>query len=148
MSHSPRPVLTLARMLVGLALPALLLGCAQAPQESRSEQTQYNACREQVDRVVVQQNQDLLSQPDPVSSPYSGSSILEGSTNTDVIQHQRDGMMSDCLNHLDTQPENTGSTSAYPSAVVSKAPVMPAPADLAEPTGSDLTAPPVVSPTN
>ncbi|WP_284944773.1 hypothetical protein [Acidisoma cladoniae] len=148
MSQSPRPFRPLARMLLGLAVPALLVSCAQAPQETRSEQAQYNACREQVDRVVVRQNQDILSQPDPVSSPYSGSSILMANTNTNVVRHERDGMMSDCLNHLDSQPVNTGSTSAYPGNVVATAPVTPAPADLAEPTGSDLTAPPIVSPAN
>jgi len=149
MSHSPRSFSPVARMLVSLALPAaVLVGCAQAPQQTRSEQAQYNACRQQVDRVVVQQNQDLLSQPDPVSSPFSGSSTLMSNTNDSVIEHQRDGMMNDCLNHLDTQPVNTGSTSAYPTRAVEKAPVTPPPADLAEPTGTDLSAPPVLSPSN
>jgi hypothetical protein len=149
MSRSPLFTRPVVRLLAGLALPmALLAGCAEAPQATRSEQAQYNACRQQVDRVVVQQNQDMLSQIDPVSSPYGASSTLTGATNALVIRHQRDDMMGDCLKHLDSQPVNTGSTSAYPSAVASPAPVTPPPADLAGPTGSDLTKPPVLPPSN
>jgi hypothetical protein len=149
MSTFPKSCRPIARLFLGLAIPAALLaGCAQAPQQSRSEQAQYTACRREVDRVVVQQNAGALSQVNDESSPYGGGSSLSDTTNRLSILHQRDDMMGDCLNHLDSQPVDTGSATAYPKAAPVSAPVTPPPPDLAGPTSNDLTQPPVLTPSN
>jgi hypothetical protein len=131
--------------LATLALPlALLAGCAEAPQQSRSEQAQYDACHRQADTIVSHENVDALSQNDPISSPYASTSILTNSTNNLSIEHERQDVMNDCLHHLDSNAPNAGLVTATPAAATAVAPITPPPADLAGPTGSDLTKPPIL----
>jgi hypothetical protein len=133
--------------LTALALPlGLLVACAEAPQQSRSEQAQYDACHRIADRVVTQANADALAQNDPISSPYAATSILPNSTNALSIEHQRQDIMTDCLRHLDTQPANAGNVTATPNSGATGQPITPPPANLAEPTGNDLTKPPILPP--
>jgi hypothetical protein len=135
------------RNLLTLALPlALLAGCAEAPQQSRSEQAQYDACHRQADAIVTHQNVDVLSQNDPIGSPYAATSILPNATAGLSIEHERQDVMNDCLHHLDSNASNTGVVSANPAAAAAEAPVAPPPPDLAGPTGSDLSKPPILPP--
>lgn len=132
-----------------LALPlGLLSACAEAPQQSRSEQAQYEACRSIADRVVTNGNADALAQTQnsAINSPYSSTSILGTITNSLNLQHQHQDVMDDCMRHIDTQPANVGVITATPQVGVSSQPVPPPPADLAGPTGSDLTKPPILPP--
>jgi hypothetical protein len=129
--------------LAAVVLPlGLLAACAEAPQQSRSEQAQYDTCHRIADQVVSHANADALAQNDPISSPYAATSILPNSTNDLSIEHQRQDVMADCLRHIDTQPANVGDVTATPQGGVSSEPITPPPADLAEPTGNDLSKPP------
>jgi hypothetical protein len=134
--------------LAALALPlGLLVACAQAPQQSRSEQAQFDACHRIADQVVSQANADALAQNDPISSPFGATSILPNSTNRLAIEHQRQDVMSDCMRHLDVAPANVGSITATPQqGGATGQPITPPPADLAEPSGSDLSKPPILPP--
>jgi hypothetical protein len=135
--------------LAALALPlGLLAACAEAPPQSRSEQAQYDACRRIADRVVTNANADALAQTQnsQIYSPYSSTSILGTIPNTLNIQHQHQDVMADCMRHLDTGPANVGTVTATPQISASPQPITPAPADLAGPTGSDLTKPPILPP--
>ncbi|MCB8879304.1 hypothetical protein ACELLULO517_03590 [Acidisoma cellulosilytica] len=133
--------------LAALALPlGLLAACAEAPQQSRSEQSQYDACHRIADQVVTHANADALAQSDPTSSPFAATSTLPNSTNALAIEHQRQDVMTDCMRHLDTQPANVGDITATPQGGATGQPITPPPADLAEPTGSDLTKPPILPP--
>jgi hypothetical protein len=87
-----------------------------------------------------------LSQADPISSPYASTSILTNSTDDLSIEHEREDVMNDCLHHLDSSAPNTGVVTANPAPAPAAAPIAPAPADLAGPTGSDLTKPPILPP--
>ncbi len=101
--------------LAALAVPlGLLAACVEAPQQSRSEQAQYNACHRIADRVVTQANADALAQNDPISSPYGATSILPNPPNALAIEHQRQDIMDDCLRHIDTQRANVGVVTATP----------------------------------
>lgn len=147
MSNPPRPPIagSAPPRLVALLLPlALLAGCTEAQQPTRSEQAQYEACHRQADQIVSHANVDALSQSDPISSPYAATSILPNATNTLSIEHQRQDIMNDCMRHYDTSATNAGVVTATPSGGASAAPVTPPPADLAGPTGSDLTKPPIL----
>jgi hypothetical protein len=135
--------------LAALALPLVLLaGCAEAPQQTRSEQSQYDACHRQADQIVEHGNVDALAntQADPISSPYAATSILTNSTDNLSVEHEREDVMNDCLHHLDSSAPNTGVVTANPAPAPAAAPIAPAPADLAGPTGSDLTKPPILPP--
>ncbi len=144
--HRPR-LRSAAPGLAALALPlALLAGCAEAPQQSRSEQAQYDACHRQADTIVSHENVDALSQNDPISSPYGVTSILTNSTDNLSIEHEREDVMNDCLHHLDSNAPNTGVVTATPATATVATPIPPPPADLAGPTGSDLTKPPILPP--
>jgi hypothetical protein len=147
MSNLPRPsrARSVAPKLAALVLPmALLAACAEAPQQTRSEQAQYDACHRQADDIVAHANVDALSQSDPTSSPYAATSILPNITNKLSIEHQREDIMNDCLRHLDSSAPNSGVVTANPTAGRTGAPITPPPADLAGPTGSDLTKPPIL----
>jgi hypothetical protein len=134
-------------MLAVLALPlGLLAACAEAPQQSRSERSQYETCHRIADQVVTHANADALAQTDPISSPFGATSILPNSTNALAIEHQRQGVMTDCMRHLDTQPANVGDVTATPQGGLTGQPITPPPADLAEPAGNDLTKPPILPP--
>jgi hypothetical protein len=151
MSIPPRshrsPLRSAASGLAAFALPlALLAGCTEAPQQSRSEQAQYDACHRQADTIVSHENVDALSQNDPISSPYAATSILTNSTSDLSIEHEREDVMNDCLHHLDSSAPNTGVVTATPAAAPVEAPVGPPPPDLAGPTGSDLSKPPILPP--
>jgi hypothetical protein len=98
------------------------------------------------DRVVEHANVDALSQADPISSPFGSTSVLSNQTSNLSIEHQRQDIMSDCLRHYDSTAPNTGVVTATPGAAIASQPVTPAPADLAGPTGSDLSKPPVLTP--
>jgi hypothetical protein len=127
------------------ALASLTLAaCTPAQQPTRSEQAQYDACRRHADLVTTRQNRDILSQNDPISSPYGGDSTLQGTTDTLSIQHERQDLLDECLNHLDSQPPNAGTISAYPAAAKPAPAVAAPPADLAGPNTSDLARPPVL----
>lgn len=148
MSHPSRP--DCRRPILGrlplLLLPlGLLAACAEAPQQSRSEQALYDACHRMADRVVEQANVDALSQADPTSSPFGSTSILTNQTSKLSIEHQRQDIMSDCLRHYDSTAPNAGVVTATPGAAVARPPVTPPPADLAGPSGSDLTKPPILA---
>lgn len=135
--------------LTALALPLLLLAsCAEAPQQSRSEQAQYDACHRQADQIVEHGNVDALAdnQFDPISSPYASTSVLTNSTDNLSIEHEREDVLNDCLHHFNSLPANAGVVTATPPAAPVAAPVAPPPADLAEPTGGDLTKPPILPP--
>ncbi|MBW4022941.1 MAG: hypothetical protein HIU92_07320 [Proteobacteria bacterium] len=130
-----------------LALPlALLAACAEAPQQTRSEQAQYEACHRQADQIVERANVNLLNQQDPISSPYAAASILPSSTTNLSIEHQREQVMNDCLHHLDSSAPNVGDVTATPSAARVQAPITAPPSNLAGPTGNDLTKPPILPP--
>ncbi len=144
-SRPRRRLRSVAPGFAALALPLVLLAaCAEAPQQTRSEQAQYDACHRQADTIVAHENVDALSQNDPISSPYGSTSILTNSTNDLSIEHQREDVMNDCLHHLDSSAPNTGVVTASPAAAAVAAPVGPPPPDLAGPTGSDLTKPPIL----
>jgi hypothetical protein len=96
--------------------------------------------------VVTQSNADALAQSDPISSPYAATSILPNSTTALAIEHQRQDLMADCMRHLDSAPANVGTVTATPKAGATGQPITPPPADLAGPTGSDLTKPPILPP--
>lgn len=146
MPASQRRRLGIARLTV-LVLPlGLLAACAEATPQSRSEQAQYDACHRIADQVVTHANADALAQSDPTSSPFAATSTLPNSTNTLAIEHQRQDVMSDCMRHMDTQPANVGDITATPKAGATGQPITPPPADLAGPTGSDLTKPPILAP--
>jgi hypothetical protein len=133
--------------LAALALPLVLLaGCAEAPQQTRSEQSQYDACHRQADQIVEHGNVDALAntQADPISSPYAATSILTNSTDNLSVEHEREDVMNDCLHHYDTLAPNIGTGPASPAAAAPEAPVTPPPPDLAGPTGGDLTKPPIL----
>ncbi len=135
--------------LTAIALPLVLLGaCAEAPQQTRSEQSQYDACHRQADQIVEHENVDALavSEADPVSSPYAATSILTNSTDNLSVEHEREDVMNDCLHHYDSLAPNTGDVTATPAAAAPEAPVTPPPPNLAGPTGSDLTKPPNLPP--
>jgi len=149
MNHPPRPTCrrpVFGRLTVLLLPLGLLAACAEAPQQSRSEQALYDACHRMADRVVEHANVDALSQADPTSSPFGSTSVLSNQTSDLSIEHQRQDIMADCLRHYDSSAPNTGVVTATPSAGIASQPVTPAPADLAGPTGSDLTKPPVLTP--
>ncbi|GAB0113301.1 hypothetical protein [Acidisoma sp. C75] len=130
-----------------LALPLILLaGCAEAPQQSKSEQSQYDACHRMADRIVKQANVASLSQGDPYSSPFAATSVLPTTTDNLSIEHQREQIMNDCMHHYDSYAPNQGVVTATPGSPVVSQPVPPPPADLAGPTGSDLTKPPILPP--
>jgi hypothetical protein len=140
MSILPRLLHPIAPRLMVLTLPLVLLAaCAEAPQQTRSEQSQYDACHRQADQIVEHGNADTLNQADPISSPYAASSILMTSTNGLSVEHEREDVMNDCLHHLDSLAPNTGE-------VTPGAPVTPPPANLAGPTDNDLAKPPILSP--
>ncbi|HTI01726.1 MAG TPA: hypothetical protein VL752_12340 [Acidisoma sp.] len=148
MSHPPRPACR--RPVLGwlpmLVLPlGLLAGCAEAPQQSRSEQALYDACHRMADRVVEHANVDALSQADPTSSPFGVTSVLTNQTSKLSIEHQRQDIMADCLRHYDSTAPNTGVVTATPGAPIVSQPTPPPPADLAGPSGSDLTKPPILT---
>lgn len=148
MSHPPRPVHrrpVLSRLPVLLLPLGLLAACAEAPQQSRSEQALYDACHRMADRVVEHANVDALSQADPTSSPFAGTSTLTHQTSTLSIEHQRQDVMDDCLRHYDSSAPNVGVVTATPAASVASQPITPPPADLAGPSGSDLTKPPILT---
>ena len=135
--------------LVAIALPLALLGaCAEAPQQTRSEQSVYDACHRQADQIVEHENVDALAdtQSDPVSSPYAATSVLTNSTDNLSVEHQREDVMNDCLHHYDSLAPNTGEVTASPTAATAEAPVTPPPPDLAGPTGGDLSKPPILPP--
>ena len=130
-----------------LTLPVLLLAaCAEAPQQTRSEQAQYDACHAQADQIVEHENVDTLSQADPISSPYAATSILTNSTDNLSVEHQREDVMNDCLHRSDSLAPNAGVVSATPAAAVPVAPVAAPPPDLAGPSGNDLSKPPILPP--
>lgn len=147
MSHPPRPIRLrpgLARLPL-LALPlALLAGCAEAPQQSRSEQAQYDACHRMADRIVEQANVDALSQTDPTNSPFAANSVLNIQTSRLSIEHQRQDIMADCMRHFNSRAPNQGIVTATPAAATASEALPPPPADLAGPAGSDLTKPPIL----
>lgn len=148
MNHSPRPVYRrpVVNRLTVLLLPlSLLAACAEAPQQSRSEQALYDACHRMADRVVEHANVDALSQADPTSSPFGSTSVLTNQTSKLSIEHQRQDIMSDCLRHYDSTAPNTGVVTATPGAPIASQPVTPPPADLAGPSGSDLSKPPILA---
>jgi len=95
---------------------------------------------------VTHANVDALAQADPVSSPFGATSVLPNATNALSIEHQRQDIMDDCMRHLDTGPANVGAITATPQGGATGQPITPPPADLAEPTGSDLTKPPILPP--
>ena len=135
--------------LAALVLPlAMLAACAEAPQQTRSEQSQYDACHRQADQIVEHENVDALAttQADPISSPYAATSILTNSTNNLSVEHEREDVMNNCLHHYDSSAPNGGDVTATPAAAAPEAPVTPPPPDLAGPTGSDLTKPPILAP--
>jgi hypothetical protein len=133
--------------LLGSILPLVLLAaCAEAPQQTRSEASQYDACHRQADQIVEHGNVDALSQTDPVSSPYGAASVLTTPISDLSVEHEREDVMNDCLHHLDSSAANTGEVTATPAAVAAEPPVTPPPADLAGPSGSDLTKPPILPP--
>jgi hypothetical protein len=83
-----------------IALPLILLGaCAEAPQQTRSEQSSYDACHRQADQIVEHENVDALAdtQADPISSPYAATSILTNSTDDLSVEHEREDVMNNCL---------------------------------------------------
>jgi hypothetical protein len=135
--------------LAALALPLVLLAaCAEAPQQSRSEQSAYDACHRQADQIVEHENVDALAQTtsDPISSPFAATSILTNSTDNLSVEHEREDVMNDCLHHYDSLAPNTGNVTATPAAGAPEAPIAPPPPNLAGPTGSDLTKPPILPP--
>jgi len=145
----PRVIRSISPSLAAIALPLVLLGaCAEAPQQTRSEQATYDACHRQADQIVEHGNMDALasSQSDPISSPYGSTSILTNSTDNLSVEHEREDVMNDCLHHYDSLAPNTGDVTASPTAAAPEAPVTPPPPDLAGPTGSDLTKPPILPP--
>jgi hypothetical protein len=147
MSILPRLLHPIAPRLMVLTLPLVLLAaCAEAPQQTRSEQSQYDACHRQADQIVEHGNADTLNQADPISSPYAASSILMTSTNGLSVEHEREDVMNDCLHHLDSLAPNTGEVTASPAVAAPGAPVTPPPANLAGPTDNDLAKPPILSP--
>jgi hypothetical protein len=149
MTIPPLPLRLIAPSLTALALPLLLLAsCAEAPQQTRSEQAQYDACHRQADQIVEHENVDALAdnQADPISSPYASTSVLTNSTDNLSIEHEREDVLNDCLHHLDSQAPNTGIVTATPAPAAAEAPINPAPADLAGPPGGDLTKPPILPP--
>ena len=132
-----------------IALPLILLGaCAEAPQQTRSEQSSYDACHRQADQIVEHENVDALAdtQGDPISSPYAATSILTNSTDDLSVEHEREDVMNNCLHHFDSLAPNTGNVTATPAAAVPAAPVAAPPPNLAGPTGGDLTKPPILPP--
>jgi hypothetical protein len=132
-----------------LALPLVLLSaCAEAPQQTRSEQSVYDACHRQADMIVEHENVDALAdtQADPISSPYAATSVLTNSTDNLSVEHQREDVMNDCMHHYDSLAPNAGAVTASPASVTAEAPVTPPPPNLAGPTGSDLSKPPILSP--
>ncbi len=141
--HLRQSLATLAALVLPLGL---LAACAEAPQQSRSEQSQYDACHRIADQVVTHANADALAQNDPISSPYAATSVLPNSTNALAIEHQRQDIMTDCMRHLDSQPANVGDVTATPQGGATGQPITPPPADLAGPTGNDLTKPPILPP--
>jgi hypothetical protein len=145
----PTPTRSITLSLAALALPLLLLGaCAEAPQQTRSEQATYDACHRQADQIVEHENVDALAdtQADPISSPYAATSVLTNSTDDLSVEHEREDVMNNCLHHYDSLAPNAGVVSASPAAAAPEAPVAPPPPDLAGPTGSDLTKPPILPP--
>ncbi|WP_419760463.1 hypothetical protein [Acidisoma sp.] len=143
----PKALRSMTPRLAALTLPLVLLAaCAEAPQQSRSEQSSYDACHRQADQIVEHENVNALTetQADPISSPYSTTSILTNSTDNLSVEHEREDVMNDCLRHYDSSAPNTGSVTATPAAAVPEAPVAPPPPNLAGPTGSDLTKPPIL----
>jgi hypothetical protein len=144
-----RAIRSIAPGLAALALPLVLLGaCAEAPQQTRSDQATYDACHRQADQIVENENVNTLavSQSDPISSPYGATSVLTNSTTDLSVEHEREDVMNNCLHHYDSLAPNAGDVTATPSAASVPAPVAPPPADLAGPTGSDLTKPPIMAP--
>jgi hypothetical protein len=129
-----------------LALPLILLACAEAPQQTRSEQAQYNACHLQADQIVQRANVNVLFQPEEINTPYAANAVVPDTTNNLSVEHEREDVMNDCLHHLDSLAPNTGVVTATPAAATPEAPVTPPPPDLAGPTGSDLTKPPILPP--
>jgi hypothetical protein len=154
MSIQPRllrsaAIRSLSPSLAALALPLVVLAaCAEAPQQTRSEQSQYDACHRQADQIVEHGNADTLSssQFDPISSPYASTSVLTSSTDNLSVEHEREDVMNDCLHHYDSLAPNTGDVTATPAPAAVEAPVTPPPPNLAGPTGSDLTKPPILAP--
>jgi hypothetical protein len=135
--------------LAALALPLLMLAaCAEAPQQTRSEQSSYDACHRQADQIVEHENVDALSNTDadPISSPYAATSILTNSTDNLSVEHEREDVMNNCLHHYDSLAPNTGTVTASPAAAAPEPPVAPPPPNLAGPTGGDLTKPPILAP--
>jgi hypothetical protein len=135
--------------LAALALPLLMLAaCAEAPQQTRSEQSSYDACHRQADQIVEHENVDALSNTDadPISSPYAATSILTNSTDNLSVEHEREDVMNNCLHHYDSLAPNTGTVTASPAAAAPEPPVTPPPPNLAGPTGGDLTKPPILAP--
>lgn len=151
MSHLPRPAVPRPLRIPFARLPALLLplsllaACAEAPQQSRSEQALYDACHRMADRVVERANVDALAQADPTNSPFGGTSILTNQTSRLSIEHQRQDIMANCMRHYDSSAPNKGVVTATPTATVTDQAVPPPPADLAGPSGSDLTKPPILT---
>jgi hypothetical protein len=89
----PRAIRSIAPSLAALALPLVLLAaCAEAPQQTRSDQATYDACHRQADQIVENENVNTLavSQSDPISSPYGATSVLTNSTNNLSVEHQRE----------------------------------------------------------
>lgn len=131
-----------------LALPVVALAalgaCTEAPQQSRSEQSQNTACREMADRIVKQNNVTALSQANLSTSPFAAGSTLTAATDQLSIEHQRQDILNDCLRHYDSYAPNQGAVTATPSAATKSEALPPPPADLAGPTGSDLTRPPIL----
>ena len=133
--------------LAALALPLVLLaGCAEAPQQSRSEQAVYDACHRQADQIVGRANVNVLTQLDDTSTPYAANSVVPDTTSRLSVEHEREDVMNDCLHHYDSSAPNTGNVTATPTAAAPEAPITPPPPNLAGPTGSDLTKPPILAP--
>jgi hypothetical protein len=133
--------------LAALALPLIVLGgCAEAPQQTRSEQSVYDACHRQADQIVEHENVDSLSdtQADPVSSPFAATSVLTNSTDNLSVEHEREDVMNNCLHHYDSLAPNSGDVTGSPQAGAVEAPVTAPPPNLAGPTGSDLSKPPIL----
>jgi hypothetical protein len=87
-----------------------------------------------------------MSQSDPISSPYGATSTLTNSMDNLSVEHEREDVMNNCMHHYDSLAPNAGDVTATPTAMEPAAPVAPPPPDLAGPTGSDLTKPPILSP--
>jgi len=145
----PRAMGSILPGLPAVALPLILLGgCAEAPQQTHSDQATYDACHRQADQIVENENVGALSdtEADPISSPYATTSVLTNATDNLSVEHEREDVMNNCLHHYDTLAPNMGDVTATPAAAAPEAPVAPPPANLAGPSGSDLTKPPIMPP--